>query len=181
MIGNLMGGTIVTNRIPALVQTLQTPFPAEASSNSFIAHSHILHIQGFYTLSHSQLPRRNPNDFSGVHAPKIHGRRSLVPVIFPFPRPDFSKLEVTVPKQGGDNEVVKTCPAAMGFGFAAGTTDGPGAFDFKQGDAKVDGMNIVWQSPKPILLVTGEMNIPYDWAVSSVSMFCAMCDGFLDH
>ncbi|GAB2260942.1 hypothetical protein Droror1_Dr00011797 [Drosera rotundifolia] len=50
---------------------------------------------------------------------------------------DFSKLEVTVPKQGGDNEVVKTCPAAMGFGFAAGTTDGPGAFDFKQGDAKV--------------------------------------------
>ncbi|GAB2250217.1 hypothetical protein Droror1_Dr00013576 [Drosera rotundifolia] len=77
---------------------------------------------------------------------------------------DFSKLEVTVPKQGGDNEVVKTCPAAMGFGFAAGTTDGPGAFDFKQGDAKVDGMNIVWQSPKPILLATGEMNIPYDWA-----------------
>ncbi|GAB2258187.1 hypothetical protein Droror1_Dr00014347 [Drosera rotundifolia] len=102
---------------------------------------------------------------------------------------DFSKLEVTVPKQGGDNEVVKTCPAAMGFGFAAGTTDGPGAFDFKQGDAKaiyvlhpsfglkaavfalqlfvnnvVDGMNIVWQSPKPILLATGEMNILYDWA-----------------
>jgi neutral ceramidase len=33
--------------------------------------------------------------------------------------------------------VVKTCPAAMGFGFAAGTTDGPGAFDFKQGDDKV--------------------------------------------
>lgn len=50
---------------------------------------------------------------------------------------DFSKLEVTVPKLGGGNEVVKTCPAAMGFGFAAGTTDGPGAFDFKQGDDKV--------------------------------------------
>jgi len=32
---------------------------------------------------------------------------------------------------------VKTCPAAMGFAFAAGTTDGPGAFDFKQGDVKV--------------------------------------------
>lgn len=46
---------------------------------------------------------------------------------------DFSKLEVTL----GTQEVVKTCPAAMGFGFAAGTTDGPGAFDFKQGDDKV--------------------------------------------
>lgn len=46
---------------------------------------------------------------------------------------DFSKLEVTL----GTQEVIKTCPAAMGFGFAAGTTDGPGAFDFKQGDDKV--------------------------------------------
>ena len=33
--------------------------------------------------------------------------------------------------------MVKTCPAAMGFAFAAGTTDGPGAFDFTQGDDKV--------------------------------------------
>lgn len=45
---------------------------------------------------------------------------------------DFSQLEVTL-----SSEVVKTCPAAMGFAFAAGTTDGPGAFDFKQGDDKV--------------------------------------------
>ena len=45
---------------------------------------------------------------------------------------DFSKLKVTI-----EDQVVKTCPAAMGFGFAAGTTDGPGAFDFKQGDDKV--------------------------------------------
>lgn len=50
---------------------------------------------------------------------------------------DFSKLEVTIPKEGGGSKVVKTCPAAMGFAFAAGTTDGPGAFDFKQGDDKV--------------------------------------------
>lgn len=50
---------------------------------------------------------------------------------------NFSNLEVTLPKQGGGSEVVKTCPAAMGFAFAAGTTDGPGAFDFKQGDDKV--------------------------------------------
>ncbi|XP_022861871.1 neutral ceramidase 3-like [Olea europaea var. sylvestris] len=68
----------------------------------------------------------------------------------------------------------------MGFAFAAGTTDGPGAFDFKQGDVKG---NAFWrlvrnllktpnqeqvdcQRPKPILLDTGEMKLPYDWAVS---------------
>ncbi|KAJ4978338.1 hypothetical protein NE237_009118 [Protea cynaroides] len=93
---------------------------------------------------------------------------------------DFSKLEVTVPKQGGGYEVVKTCPAAMGFGFAAGTTDGPGAFDFKQGDDKgnafwrlvrnllktPDKDQINCQYPKPILLDTGEMKEPYDWAPS---------------
>lgn len=50
---------------------------------------------------------------------------------------DFSQLEVTLPKQGGGSETVKTCPAAMGFAFAAGTTDGPGAFDFTQGDNTV--------------------------------------------
>ena len=49
---------------------------------------------------------------------------------------DFSQLEVTISDQGY-SEVVKTCPAAMGFAFAAGTTDGPGAFDFQQGDDKV--------------------------------------------
>ena len=50
---------------------------------------------------------------------------------------NFSSLEVSLPKVGGGQEVVKTCPAAMGFSFAAGTTDGPGAFDFNQGDDKV--------------------------------------------
>ncbi|KAJ6750243.1 hypothetical protein OIU85_000841 [Salix viminalis] len=86
---------------------------------------------------------------------------------------NFSNLDVA---QG--NDVVKTCPAAMGFAFAAGTTDGPGAFDFKQGDDKG---NAFWrlvrnflktpnqeqvncQHPKPILLDTGEMERPYAWA-----------------
>ncbi|XP_057801076.1 uncharacterized protein LOC131016395 [Salvia miltiorrhiza] len=32
---------------------------------------------------------------------------------------------------------VKTCPATMGFAFAAYTTDGPGVFDFKQGKDRV--------------------------------------------
>ncbi|XP_022731128.1 neutral ceramidase 1-like [Durio zibethinus] len=93
---------------------------------------------------------------------------------------DFSQLEVTLPKEGGGSEVVKTCPAAMGFAFAAGTTDGPGAFDFKQGDNKgnpfwrlvrnllktPDKKQVDCQHPKPILLDTGEMKQPYDWAPS---------------
>lgn len=40
--------------------------------------------------------------------------------------------------------MVKTCPAAMGFAFAAGTTDGPGAFDFKQGDDTVGLINLTY-------------------------------------
>ncbi|KAL9426108.1 hypothetical protein AB3S75_032975 [Citrus x aurantiifolia] len=93
---------------------------------------------------------------------------------------DFSNLEVGLPKRGGGTEVVKTCPAAMGFAFAAGTTDGPGAFDFKQGDDKGNPFwklvrnvlkapskeQVKCQHPKPILLDTGEMKIPYDWAPS---------------
>ncbi|KAL9319985.1 hypothetical protein ACSQ67_011824 [Phaseolus vulgaris] len=92
---------------------------------------------------------------------------------------DFSQLEVTISDQG-DSEVVKTCPAAMGFAFAAGTTDGPGAFDFTQGDDKGNPFwklvrdllktptkeQIECHRPKPILLDTGEMKKPYDWAPS---------------
>ncbi|WJX37348.1 Neutral ceramidase 1 [Trifolium repens] len=92
---------------------------------------------------------------------------------------DLSKLEVTISDQGID-KVVKTCPAAMGFASAAGTTDGPGSFDFKQGDNKgnpfwklvrnlvktLTRKQIDCQHPKPILLDTGEMNVPYEWAPS---------------
>ncbi|KAJ4915273.1 Neutral/alkaline non-lysosomal ceramidase [Raphanus sativus] len=97
---------------------------------------------------------------------------------------DFSQLNVTLVKKDGNSEVVKTCPAAMGFAFAAGTTDGPGAFDFTQGDDKG---NPFWKMvrnvlkpphkkqmdchyPKPILLDTGEMTKPYEWAPSILSL-----------
>ncbi|KAL6614881.1 hypothetical protein ACP70R_037151 [Stipagrostis hirtigluma subsp. patula] len=91
---------------------------------------------------------------------------------------DFSQLKVNVSTSTGRQQVVKTCPAAMGFAFAAGTTDGPGAFDFKQGDVKGNPFwrivrnvlrppgpeQVKCQAPKPILLDTGEMKEPYDWA-----------------
>ncbi|KAJ9531870.1 hypothetical protein QJQ45_022019 [Haematococcus lacustris] len=78
-----------------------------------------------------------------------------------------------------------TCPAAMGYSFAAGTTDGPGQFDFTQGDTK--GSNPFWrlvggalskpsqeqvdcQAPKPILLNTGPAKTPYDWQPAVVEV-----------
>ena len=42
-----------------------------------------------------------------------------------------------------DGSKVKTCKPAMGYSFAAGTTDGPGAFDFKQGDNSVNYFHIL--------------------------------------
>lgn len=184
----------------------------------------------------SYLPGRHPDEFEST---RIIGDRQFRKAVDLFNKAteqlkgkidyrhtylDFSKLSVTLPKQGGGSEVVKTCPAAMGFAFAAGTTDGPGAFDFKQGDDQVTRISILygfhiifirimdstfyvlfccnaWPSceiiffygviqgnpfwrlvrnvlktpdkvqmdchhPKPILLDTGEMTKPYDWAVS---------------
>lgn len=46
---------------------------------------------------------------------------------------NFTDIEV----QLEGNKVVRTCPAAMGPGFAAGTTDGPGLKDFQQGNNTV--------------------------------------------
>ena len=46
---------------------------------------------------------------------------------------NFTNIEVEL----DENTVVKTCPAALGPGFAAGTTDGPGVFGFQQGDTEV--------------------------------------------
>ncbi|KAL8283578.1 hypothetical protein RQP46_005681 [Phenoliferia psychrophenolica] len=81
----------------------------------------------------------------------------------------------------------KLCPAALGYGFAGGTTDGPGAFDFVQGDNTSDTQNPFWevvklavspapseeqkkcQAPKPILLNTGYSHLPYDWSPAIVA------------
>ncbi|GJT85952.1 transformation/transcription domain-associated protein [Tanacetum coccineum] len=69
---------------------------------------------------------------------------------------NFSDLSV---RFSNVNESVRTCPAAMGFAFTAGTTDGP---DEKQ---------IKCQDPKPILIDSGEMHEPYDWATGDWSHY----------
>lgn len=83
---------------------------------------------------------------------------------------------------------VSTCPAALGYSFAGGTTDGPGAFDFVQGDNSSQPQNPFWelvkgavtpppsavqvacQYPKPILLNTGFAHTPYDWTPNTVDI-----------
>jgi neutral ceramidase len=81
----------------------------------------------------------------------------------------------------------QTCPAALGYSFAAGTSDWPGAFDFTQGDSGAPSANPLWQvvssvlrapspeqkecqKPKPVLLDVGEMETPYAWSPNIVDM-----------
>lgn len=102
---------------------------------------------------------------------------------------DFSSFSFTSPfNQSRD---LKTCSAALGYGFAGGTTDGPGAFDFSQGTNDSDDSpslkNPVWklargfvhdptdeqvacQRPKPILLDVGEAENPYAWSPNIVDI-----------
>lgn len=96
---------------------------------------------------------------------------------------DFSNVTVQHP----NGSSVSTCPAALGYSFAAGTTDGPGAFDFKQNDTGSPDANPVWSvvrnflhepsegqkachAPKPILLDVGEIERPYLWTPNIVDI-----------
>lgn len=91
---------------------------------------------------------------------------------------DMSSLNVTLES----GQVVRTCPAALGYSFAAGTTDGPGDFDFTQGS---NSSNPFWNmmagflsdptqeqiechAPKPILLNTGYVAQPYEWDPNTI-------------
>lgn len=83
--------------------------------------------------------------------------------------------------------LVRTCPAALGYSFAAGTSDGPGAFDFTQNDPDTPNASPVWRvvsgfikepteeqrlchAPKPILLDVGEIKSPYEWTPNIVDI-----------
>ncbi|KLU86348.1 hypothetical protein MAPG_05362 [Magnaporthiopsis poae ATCC 64411] len=102
---------------------------------------------------------------------------------FEFPRPDSLV--------GGDtatnSSLLRTCPAALGYSFAAGTSDGPGVFDFTQHDGDPSNTSPVWQvvshmlkepseeqqachGAKPILLDVGEVSRPYEWTPNIVDV-----------
>ncbi|GAW26366.1 putative neutral ceramidase [Rosellinia necatrix] len=86
-----------------------------------------------------------------------------------------------------DGRQVQTCPSSLGYSFAAGTTDGPGAFDFTQGDSGPPSASPIWefvkallrepsaqqkecQKPKPVLLDIGEISQPYPWGPNVVDI-----------
>lgn len=86
-----------------------------------------------------------------------------------------------------NGSVASTCPAALGYSFAAGTSDGPGAFDFTQHDGDPSNTSPVWgvvshllkepsdeqrvcHGSKPILLDVGEVHKPYDWTPNVVDV-----------
>lgn len=90
---------------------------------------------------------------------------------------DFSNFTF----QLANGSSVTTCAAALGYSFAAGTTDGPGDFDFKQNNSGSPNANPLWSlvrdflhepteeqkqchAPKPILLDVGELQKPYPWS-----------------
>ncbi|KAK4943041.1 hypothetical protein LTR66_014639, partial [Elasticomyces elasticus] len=93
---------------------------------------------------------------------------------------DFSNYTFELP----NGTTTHTCPAALGYSFAAGTTDGPGAFDFKQGSSDAnpfwaavrdslhtpDEAQVACQAPKRILLDVGETTRPYLWSPNIVDI-----------
>lgn len=96
---------------------------------------------------------------------------------------DFSNFSFEHP----NGSIVTTCPAALGYSFAAGTTDGPGAFDFKQNNTGSPNANPIWSvvsgflhepsaeqrachGRKPILLDVGEVERPYLWTPNIVDI-----------
>ncbi|XP_046412285.1 neutral ceramidase [Neodiprion fabricii] len=88
----------------------------------------------------------------------------------------------------GNVENVTGCLPAMGYSFAAGTTDGPGSFSFEQGTTTSNPLwnairdflaapskeDVLCHGAKPILLATGRMVFPYEWQPQVVSTHVAL-------
>lgn len=88
---------------------------------------------------------------------------------------DFSNLSIDA--RFTDGQVRRTCPAALGSAFAAGTEDGRGLDGFDEGDLNgnpffnalggIIAPTPQWvrdcQAPKPVMLGTG-MQSPYPWS-----------------
>ncbi|KAK8219780.1 hypothetical protein M8818_000754 [Zalaria obscura] len=109
-----------------------------------------------------------------IHGPTVRSLHTFV---------DFANRTFVLP----NGTLARTCPAAMGYSFAAGTTDGPGAFDFKQNNPGDPKANPVWSvvrnqlhepgpeqiachGAKPILLDVGETKNPYLWTPNIVDL-----------
>jgi neutral ceramidase len=83
-----------------------------------------------------------------------------------------------------NGQVTQLCSAAMGYSFAAGTTDGPGMFSFAQGTttgnpfwdrvsaflSKPTEEEIACQAPKPILFNTADIDVPHEWDPETIPL-----------
>ncbi|XP_043667870.1 neutral ceramidase [Vespula pensylvanica] len=88
----------------------------------------------------------------------------------------------------GEIQEVHGCLPAMGYSFAAGSTDGPGSFSFEQGTTTTNPFwnavrnflatpteeDIHCHGAKPILFATGRMQFPYEWQPRIVSTQVAL-------
>ncbi|KAL5614738.1 uncharacterized protein BROUX77_000575 [Berkeleyomyces rouxiae] len=98
---------------------------------------------------------------------------------------DMSGFEFVSPDD--PERTLRTCPAALGYSFAAGTSDGPGGLDFTQNDHSGANKSAAWkvisslikvpgaeqiacQAPKPLLLDVGEVMRPYLWTPNIVDI-----------
>jgi len=111
---------------------------------------------------------------------KLYSKGSMVDYAATYV--EMPGLNVSDPVTG--EPIGTLCKAAMGDSFAAGTTDGPGMFDFTQG---ANSSNPFWhfivgflhkvtpeekacQEPKGILLPTGSVKEPWPWAPHDLPM-----------
>ncbi|KAL5336486.1 Neutral/alkaline nonlysosomal ceramidase [Aspergillus crustosus] len=99
----------------------------------------------------------------------------------------FQNMEGYTFRSPFNSSTLSTCSAALGFSFAAGTTDWPGYFDFTQNDTTPAERNPLWyivrgflhpptpeqkicQEPKDVLLDVGEITSPYTWTPNIVDI-----------
>ncbi|KAL7793578.1 Neutral/alkaline nonlysosomal ceramidase [Trichoderma ceciliae] len=96
---------------------------------------------------------------------------------------DMSDFQFQLP----NGSTVRTCSAALGYSFAAGTWDEPGHHEITQNGFNESNSNPLWkgirwllgapsqeqmqcQSPKPILLNVGKTHKPYHWTPDIVDI-----------
>lgn len=115
----------------------------------FILNGPVSHFSNFLQKNHvngsCEFGYRYPDE---INSTKIIGERQFKKAVDLFisatleltGKIDYKQVYLNITNievQLDQNKVVRTCPAALGAGFAAGTTDGPGAFGFQQGDTEV--------------------------------------------
>ncbi|TQS33125.1 hypothetical protein Golomagni_06542 [Golovinomyces magnicellulatus] len=128
-----------------------------------------LQYQGAFDLYNS-LNKQGPN-IRGVGVKAIHEFHDMAGFEFQLP----------------NGTLAKTCPAALGYTFAAGTSDEPGHFDIVQHSSNDTNSSPRWkfirwllktpseeqkacQYPKNILLNVGEVSRPYEWTPNIVDI-----------